>query len=201
MLFWRSRNLDTEKKIEKSRYPKEDISTPTKRVTRACWGGGVPRRMGGSVGNHCQTQCRRALDKYLGSIPTMLCDRIGQLRFLEISNQKIGEILETLATRQEIGFCNFPTHLFFSDFLDSGVSLFCSWPTRSQNQSGYASKSLVPGAKQRKAFRLTCVHTCTFAVPPFAVPPFRSFRDSQVASVTACSVTLQRHSDSDLSDR
>ena len=34
MLFWRSRNLDTEKKIEKSRYPKEDISIPTKRVTR-----------------------------------------------------------------------------------------------------------------------------------------------------------------------
>ena len=27
------KNLDTEKKIEKSRYPKKDISTPTKRVT------------------------------------------------------------------------------------------------------------------------------------------------------------------------
>ena len=41
VLFWAStsckvevkEDLDTEKKIEKSRYPKKDISTPTKRVT------------------------------------------------------------------------------------------------------------------------------------------------------------------------
>ena len=40
MLFWAStfevkNNLDTEKEIEKSRYPKKDISIPTKRVTRS----------------------------------------------------------------------------------------------------------------------------------------------------------------------
>ena len=46
-------DLDTEKKTKKSRYPKKDISIPTKRVTRAK-GGEILRSIGASGGSLCR---------------------------------------------------------------------------------------------------------------------------------------------------